>query len=300
MPSFKFSCAIICLTLWACKNTGDQSLENLRDEINRQFEEVEGDFALAFIDLQNAGETLLINENDEFHAASTMKVPVMIELFKRAGSGEFELTDSIIVKNEFKSIVDQSLYNLDTADDSEKELYKIVGERRSIYDLNYDMIIWSSNLATNILIELANAKKVTATMRELGAVKIQVLRGVEDQKAYDQGLSNSTTALDLLKIFEAIARGSHGLQDYREEMIKILKDQRFNEIIPALLPEDVEVAHKTGVITALHHDAGIIYLPDGRSYVLVLLSKNLGDFDEGTKFMAQVSRMIYDYMMNNR
>jgi len=283
------------IALIGCQPAKQYSISDLEQDIISKFDSMEGDFALAFSDSQDNTLSLFINEKEEFHAASTMKVPVMIELFKRASESEFALEDSIVVKNEFKSIVDQSLYSLDSADDSERELYKILGQNKSVYDLNYDMIIWSSNLATNILIELADAAKVTQTMRSIGANDIQVLRGVEDQKAYDQGLSNSTTALDLLLVFEAIAKSKITSENDSQEMIRILKDQKFNEIIPALLPEDVQVAHKTGTITALHHDAGLVFLPDGRSYTLVLLSKNLDDFDEGTELMAEVSRMIYDF-----
>lgn len=188
MVSMKLSLVHFSLivTLAACQPTQQDRLENLRKQVEEKFDSVQGDFALAFLDLSDSTNQLLINEKESFHAASTMKVPVMIELFKRAREEEINLSDSIIVKNEFSSIVDQSKYSLDTLDDSEKELYKILGERKSIYDLNYDMIIWSSNLAKNLLIELADAKKVTATMRSLGAMDIEVLRGVEDQKAYDR------------------------------------------------------------------------------------------------------------------
>ena len=78
-------------------------------------------------------------------------------------------------------------------------------------------------------------------------------------------------------------------------MINILLDQHFNEIIPAKLPADVKVAHKTGYITGIQHDAGIVYLPGGKKYVLVLLSKNLENKDEGIAVMANVSAMVYRY-----
>ena len=158
------------------------------------------------------------------------------------------------------------------------------------------MITVSSNLATNVLIELVDAKNVTATMRDLGANKIEVLRGVEDQKAYDLGLSNTTTARDLTIIMKAIATYKAGTEADCKDMIAILKDQQFNEIIPHDLPKDVVVAHKTGLITGVHHDTGIVYLPDGRTYVLVLLSKNLEDFDKGTQQLAGISKTIYEYM----
>ena len=290
----------VLILLIACQPKKEDGLDQLRQGVTGKFDSIEGEFALAYLNLKDTSDYLLINEGERFHAASTMKVPVMIELFKQSAQGLYSINDSVLIKNEFKSIVDESLYSLDTADDSEKELYAILGEKRSIYDLNYDMIIWSSNLATNLLIEFADAKKVTQSMRDLGAADIEVLRGVEDIKAFEQGLSNSTTAKDLMVIFQAIASDNAGSPEDCAEMIKILKDQKFNEIIPALLPEDVEVAHKTGVITSLHHDAGIVYLPDGNAYVLVLLSKNLGDFDEGTNLMAEVSRMVYDYFTENK
>lgn len=253
---------------------------------------------MAFKGLSEKGNELYINEREKFHAASTMKTPVMVELYRQAAIGKFNLSDTINIRNEFRSIVDGSKYSLDIGDDSGEDLYQRIGENTTIYELMYDMITVSSNLATNILIELVGANAVTSTLRGFGANDIEVLRGVEDQKAYDLGLSNSTTAYDLMIILEKIADGSASSQQDCEEMIKILKAQKFNEIIPALLPDNVTVAHKTGVITALHHDSGIVYLPDGRSYVLVLLSKNLGDFDEGTTRLAEVSRMVYDYMIN--
>jgi beta-lactamase class A len=160
----------------------------------------------------------------------------------------------------------------------------------------YSMITISSNLATNVLIEMVDAKKTTATMRTLGATKIEVLRGVEDQKAYDLGLSNSTTANDLLVIMKAIANGSAGTKQDCEAMIAILKDQKWNDVIPKFLPKNVEVAHKTGSITGVHHDAAIVYVPNGKSYVLVLLSKNLKDFDKGTDQLAQISKSVYNFM----
>jgi beta-lactamase class A len=134
-----------------------------------------------------------------------------------------------------------------------------------IEELMYQMITKSSNLATNIIIELVDAKKVTATMRELGAPDIEVLRGVEDLKAYNQGLSNSTTAYDLMKIFEAIGTEKIISEKACAEMMTVLFDQHFNEIIPAQLPTNVKVAHKTGSITGVQHDSGIVVLANGHN-----------------------------------
>jgi beta-lactamase class A len=287
-------CSFMLLMLSACsvKTVPQKYQRAIRDTLAGQ----QGFFAVAFKDL-TTGRTLLINEHESFHAASTMKTPVMIEIFKQVNAGKLSLPDSITVKNEFKSIVDTSAYSLNPNDDSEKELYKLTGTKRTLSSLVYDMIIVSSNLATNTVIAIAGANNVTQTMRSMGAKDIQVLRGVEDNKAFEKGLNNTATAYDLALIFEKIARGEAVSPSASKQMIDILLDQQFNTIIPAQLPKDVKVAHKTGSITGVHHDSGIVFLPDGRKYVLVILSKNLKDDPAATRAMAAVSKLLYDFMM---
>ncbi|MCB0854580.1 MAG: serine hydrolase, partial [Bacteroidetes bacterium] len=258
-----------------CNQNKPQNLEELETAIQAKFASVEGDYALAFLLLGDEEKEILINEREEFHAASTMKTPVMIELYQQAYDGKVNLDDSILVKNSFYSIVDSSEYEMDLNEDSGERMYQYIGEKLPVRELMYDMIVYSSNLATNILIELVDAKKVTQTMRRLGAEDIQVLRGVEDIKAFEQGLSNTTTAMDLLRIYEGLAKERVVSQVASKDMIEILKQQHFKDVIPAKLPKDVEVAHKTGWITGVRHDSGIVYLPDGQKYVLVILSKNI-------------------------
>ena len=292
----KITLLLVLCSILACKKQEEQKTD-FREIVISQMDSIQGNVAVAFINLSDPSDTLFINAEEEFHAASTMKVPVMIELYKQEEEGKLNLDDSLLLVNEFKSIVDGSPYSMDIGDDSDDVIYSKIGTTVAINDLIYSMITVSSNLATNVLIELVDAKYVTATMRSLGAEKVEVLRGVEDQKAYDLGLSNSTTAKDLLIIMRAIAENKAGTEADCEEMVGILKDQKFNEIIPFYLPEEVSVAHKTGSITGVHHDAGIVYLPDGRTYVLVLLSKNLEDFDKGTEQLAGISKTIYEHML---
>ncbi|EON76014.1 Beta-lactamase [Lunatimonas lonarensis] len=288
---------IVSALFAACQTSPTEApLSKLNQEIKALFEETAGDFAMAFRLLNDTTQTLLINERESFHAASTMKTPVMIEVFKQAEEGRFSLSDSIPVINEFTSIVDGSTFSMELSSDSQEELYSRIGLQASIYDLTYQMIIKSSNLATNLLIKLVNAKAVTQTLRELGAADIQVLRGVEDQKAFDAGLSNTTTALDLMLILEAIATGNAVNREASTEMMKILGDQYFKDLIPKYLPETVRVAHKTGSITGVQHDSAILELPDGKRYVLVLLSKNLTDAAAGKETIAQVSKLVYEYV----
>jgi len=274
-----------------------RSLDALEDDVRTVLDSVQGDFAVAFRNLDDTGETLLINEHATFHAASTMKTPVMIELYRQAHEGRFALEDSIRVKNEFQSIVDGSAYSLTPEDDSYDELYDHLGEQRPIRTLMREMITASSNLATNILIEKVGAERTTQTMRRYGADRIQVRRGVEDLKAYRQGLNNETSAHDLLVILEQIARRNAVNEEASDEMIAILKEQTYDDVIPARLPDSVEVAHKTGWITGLHHDSGIVFVPDGPTYVLVLLSQNLEDEEAGIETLARISRMIFDFVV---
>ena len=276
--------------------SGAKDPKELKNQINRELAKNKGVFALAYRNLAS-GEEILINEKINFHAASTIKTPVLIEAYKHAKAGKFSINDSLIIKNEFKSIVDGSAYSLNPKDDSETDLYKKAGKKVKIYDLLYQMIIQSSNLATNIIIELVGAQNANKTMREMGAMDIQVLRGVEDTKAFRAGLNNTTTAYDQMLIFTKMAQGDAVDKRASDAMIDILLDQKFNDKIPAKLPKKVKVAHKTGWITGVNHDAGIVILPDGRKYVLVLLSKELEDDKAAVKSMAKVSRMIYDYFL---
>ncbi len=249
---------------------------------------------LAYIDLAS-GDTLFINADSSFHAASTMKVPVMIELFRRASTGSFAMNQGLMLVNQFASIVDGSLYALDPGSDSDSTLYHRIGERVSVDTLLRLMITRSSNFATNTLITLVGAENVTRTMRTLGAMRIQVLRGVEDQKAFDKGLNNTTTARDLAVILRAIEEGRAASPAATREMLGILLAQEFNEKIPAGLPRGTRVAHKTGEITAVSHDAAVVYPAGRKPYVLVVLTRGIADGEKSSRLIADLSAIVYQH-----
>ena len=289
---------IVCFTCLMYTGKAQSTIMNTQSllaQVQQILNEQRGNFAVAFKDL-TTNETMYWHEHEFFHAASTMKTPVMSEVYKQVADGKLRLTDSVTIKNTFYSIVDSSTYQLNADDDSEQELYKMIGKKVPLSFLVYHMIIESSNLATNMIIEMVDGKKVTQSMRELGANDMQVMRGVEDTKAFQKGLNNTTTAYDLAVLFEKMAKGEILGKDACEDMIRILLDQKFGTIIPALLPKTVKVAHKTGSITGVHHDGGIVFLPDGRKYVLVISSKNLENEPLATPAMAKVSEVIYQYV----
>jgi beta-lactamase class A len=199
----------------------------------------------------------------------------------------------LLIVNQFASIVDGSAYSLDSTSDSDTTLYHRVGGRVSVDTLLRLMITRSSNLATNTLIALVGAGEVNRTMRSLGAQRIEVLRGVEDGKAFDKGLINTTTARDLATILRAIEEGRAGSAEATREMREILLAQQFNEKIPAGLPPGIRVAHKTGEITAHSHDAAIVYPPGRKPYVLVVLTRGIQDGVRSSKLIADISSIMY-------
>jgi len=233
----------------------------------------------------------LVRADEPFHAASTMKVPVLIELYAQAHAGKLGLDDPLTVRNEFRSIADGSPYALDPADDSEANLYRAVGSTRTLAELSVLMITVSSNLATNLLIDRLGVSNIRNEVHALGADGMDVLRGVEDSKAFQQGLSNTTTARALLRLMEAIARGEAVDAESSRKMLAILERQTFNDGIPAGLPAGTRVAHKTGEITKIQHDAAIVFAP--RPFVLVILTRGIADPKESSALIAGITRQLY-------
>ena len=247
--------------------------------------------ALAMRTLDGRTE-LFLDADKSVHAASTMKVPVMIELYRQAHTGALSLDERLPIRNDFRSIVDGSSYSLSEGDDSDAEVYANVGRTMSLKRLCELMITVSSNFATNLLIERLGVENIRRTVAALGAQGMQVLRGVEDSKAFQNGLNNTTTARALLVLFERLAQGNAVSTAADRKMIDVLLRQRFRDAIPAGLPASTRVAHKTGTITRIHHDAGVIYGP--RPYILVVLVRGIDDQKRSAALIADLSRTIYD------
>lgn len=262
-----------------------------RKALEKRILESQADVAVAFRTLDGKTE-YFFRPGDSFHAASTMKVPVMIELFHQVKERRLKLTDAVTIRNEFHSIVDNSVYELDPKEDSETDLYKAEGQTRELGDLCDLMITRSSNLATNLLIEKLGVEDIRETVHSLGADGTVVLRGVEDSKAFQQGLNNTTTARGLETLLTAIAEGTAVDEDSSRAMVGILERQTFNEGIPAGLPPGTRVAHKTGEISMIHHDAAIVYAP--RPFVLVILVRGIASEKDSAALIADITRTLYD------
>ncbi len=251
--------------------------------------------SVAVYDFQK-GEEILINPDETYHPASTIKVHVMMEVFHQAEKGRLALEDCIPITNSFTSIADGSKFSLDMNDDAEQTLYPRLGETESIAELTRLMIVRSSNLATNILLETVGPKSVSDFITALGIQGVKFIRGIEDNAAFRLGMNNSATARGLTQTMKLIAEKKVVSEQTSEKMIEILLAQEFNESIPALLPETVKVAHKTGWTGDVYHDTGIVY-PEGRPpYVISIMTRGFAEDkeQEAHACMATLSKWIYE------
>jgi beta-lactamase class A len=233
------------------------------------------------------------NADHYFHAASTMKLAVLLGVFRQVDRGELALDAPVHVRNRFTSIVNQEPFMLDLGRDADPDVYGHLGKTLTVRELSYWMITKSSNLATNLLVDVIGIQTVQLALDELEIDGVRVLRGVEDQRAFAAGLNNEVTANGLLKLLRLVADGKAYSQQACDEMLEIMLDQQYRSGIPAGLPKAARVAHKTGNISTIHHDAGIVYLDDRKPYALVILTQFTADTGRGTA-VAEVSRDIYN------
>ena len=274
--------------------TWTRNVEELRAAIESRMAETGAEYGIAYRDPE-LGVELLIDPDREFHAASMMKVPVMVRLYAMSEAGLLDLDRPIEVRNEFRSIYDGSVYSLELEDDSDSTLYGMMGASVPTRELIDLMIARSSNLATNLLIELADPDSIAVMLETFGAGGMKVLRGVEDIPAYRNGLNNTTTARGLLELFDALGSGRAAGPEATREMLDILRGQEFNDAIPAGLPEGVPMAHKTGWITAVDHDGGLVYPAGEKPYVLVVLTSGVEDESITRAAAADVSRRVWEW-----
>lgn len=251
------------------------------------------EIGIALIDL-GTGDSLWLQAHWRVHAASTMKIPVLLELAHRADAGDLNWTSRLAVRNRFRSVLDGSPYALSPSDDSDSTLYLREGDSVAVHELARLMIVRSSNLATNLLIDLLDPVRINERARALGADSIEVRRGVEDQKAFDAGIINSTTARDLAVLLRVLADGTSATRASTDVMLEILSAQEFRAGIPAGVPTGTRVANKTGTITGIHHDAAIVF-PMGRPpYVLVILTRGFADAEAADRFIARASHEVWE------
>jgi beta-lactamase class A len=231
-----------------------------------------------------------------FHAASTIKVAVLLAVFRAADEGRLRLDDSLHVRNRFISAADGSPFHLDRDSDAMPELYKRIGRVAKISELAEGMIVASSNLATNLLLDHLTLEYARNVLRDAQADGVELRRGVEDHAAHERGINNQATANGLIGLLSAL-RADFLSAKSKEHAIRILLEQRFDSMIPAGLPPHAVVAHKTGEISTACHDMGIVYLPEREPYLAVILTEVDSDRNGRRETVAAISEAIYRAVM---
>ena len=247
--------------------------------------------AVAVHDLES-GLRFSLRGDRWFHAASTIKVAVLLAIFRATDEGRLHLDDSLHVRNRFISAADASPFHLSADSDAMPALYQLVGRTAKISALAEGMIAASSNLATNLLLDFVGVEYARKVLREAQVDGVELRRGVEDHAAHYRGINNEVTADGLLKLLSTV-RGDFLRNESKEQAIRILLEQRFNSMLPARLPPHAAVAHKTGEISTACHDMGIVYLPEREPYIAVILTEFDSEGDGRREIVAAISEAIY-------
>src|SRR5437773_761355 len=247
--------------------------------------------AVALHDLES-GLQFSLHGDRWFHAASTIKVAVLLAIFRAADEGRLRLDDSLHVRNRFISAADGSSFHLNRDSDAMPELYQAIGRTAKISALAEGMIASSSNLATNLLLDFVGVEYARNVLRDARVDGVELRRGVEDYAAHERGINNEVTADGLVRLLSAL-RGGFLSPQSKEQAIGILLEQRFNSMIPAGLPAHAAVANKTGEISTACHDIGIVYLPEREPYVAVILTEFDSEGNGRREIVAAISVAIY-------
>jgi beta-lactamase class A len=245
-----------------------------------------------------------VNGNHWFHAASTIKVAILVALSAACSDSRFQLASRLAVRNRFISAADGSPFRVAPGRDANAEVYKHIGRTMRVEELALHMIATSSNLATNLLLDLVGVDYARDVLARIGVYGVDLRRGVEDQRAFAAGINNRATARGLVALFRAIHEGRAGSPQGTHWMLHILHQQQFTSGIPAGLPDTVRaqatVANKTGEISNMAHDAGLVFLPDESVYAIAVLTQTPVAVSSGLQTVAKLARAGYDQVMAAR
>ncbi len=231
-----------------------------------------------------------------FHGASTIKVAILLAVYGEIAGGRLAPQSRLHVRNRFLSAYDGSPFRVLADRDSDSEVHAAIGKTMRVSELALHMIATSSNLATNLLLDLIGLDAVQRTIEQFGLTGLDVRRGVEDEKAFEHGIINRVTANGLVALLRLIAEERAYTSELSREMLDILHQQEFKKGIPARLPREVRVAHKTGDISTIAHDAGVVYAPGRKPYVIAILTEWSPDAGSRSPTIASVSHVVYEQL----
>ena len=275
------------------ENDAVRGIEAIAGELN------DVGLAVALHDYQTGADWSLQGDR-WFHSASTIKVAILYALFGAIDAGRFTLDARLHVRNRFYSIADGSPFRVARARDADCDVHAAIGRTMRIEDLARQMIVRSSNLATNLLVDLVGVEPAQQMLARHGIAGIELARGVEDDKAFEASFNNRVTADGLVALFRAIheRRGLSAASAVR--VLDILCAQEFRSGIPAGIPAEVRaqsrIGNKTGEISVAAHDAGIVFLPGRQPYVLAILTEPDAASTRRMERVARVSAIAYDWL----
>ena len=252
-----------------------------------------GAVAVALHDYESGWEFAL--EDDRvFHAASTIKVAILLAIYKLAEEGRLHLDDTLHVRNRFRSLAGGEVFRVVANRDGDGVVHRRIGRSMRVRELARAMITRSSNLATNLLLDHVGIEAVRGILADAKIDGIEIARGVEDTRAFEKGISNRVTARGLVRLFRLLCVEGFFREETRTQILDILHAQEFNSMIPEGLPKDARVAHKTGEISTVCHDAGIVILPGRKPYVVAILTEMSANVEMRSAPVAEISRAIFE------
>jgi len=218
-----------------------------------------------------------VNESANMPAASTIKIPVMVEVFRQMAAGDFDLNRLV------------TLERPDRDDGWGDLVYAHPGNRYRVSNLLRLMIADSDNTATNMLIRLVGRVHINQTMERLG---LRQTRLADYIRSDGDIRSLRTSPLDMSRLLDWMAHEQLVDEWSSRAMIAILTGQRHNGLLPEPLPAGTQIAHKTGTLHDTLNDVGIVYL-NNSPYVIAVLTTHLPTLAAGRNFIRGVSRLVY-------
>ncbi len=251
-------------------------LDGLAPQLERLVDDAPGEVAISVIDLDN-GSALSINGNTNLPAASTIKVPIMVEVMRQIALGRFGFYRTV------------SLRDADRDCGYGQLCEAAWGSKYTVWELLWRMITVSDNTAANMLIRLVGRQNVNQTMQGLGLTQTWLGDSIHSDGDVRELRTSSN---DMMRLLGMIAQRRLINVRASEAMLEILAGQRHNTMIPAWLPKTVVVAHKTGTLHDTLNDVGIVEL-DRSPYVICVFTTHLADLDQGERFIRRVSLLTY-------
>jgi len=253
-------------------------IASLNRDVRTMARRVPAAIALDVLDL-NTGYAAGFNAARSMPAASTIKVPVMVEVFQQLAAGNFDLNHRVTLRASDKDYGSGELCDAP------------VGTPYPVSTLLEKMIDISDNTATNMLIRLVGRRNINRQMNELGLAHTHL---AADVRTEGWGIRQTlrTSPADLVHLLALMARGELVDEWSSNEMIAILKADEYNTLLPEPLPGDVQIAHKTGSLFDTLNDAGIVFAGDA-PYVIAVMTTALPSKDLGRAFIHAISRLAY-------